>query len=166
MSEVTNISDLKCDKKNARKRTDRSSKMLQDSLEEIRAARSIVIDENNTILAGNGTVEAAKKVGIKNIQVVETDGETIVAVRRSGLTEDEKTNLALYDNRTSDLADWDVDVLEMLKDSDFDLSKFWNNIELDNLFGILDIEAGAGEKEVDEEIETDNECPKCGYKWS
>jgi hypothetical protein len=42
---------------------------------------------------------------------VEADGEEIIAVRRSNLTEEQKTRLALYDNRAAELAEWDGNVL-------------------------------------------------------
>ncbi len=62
---MTSINDLQNDPKNARKRTDRSAKLIKQSLEQYGAARSIVIDENNRILAGNGTIAGAKAAGIK-----------------------------------------------------------------------------------------------------
>lgn len=100
------LADLKSDPTNRRQRTARSAKMLVESLEHLGAARSIVIDEDNEILAGNGVVEAAEEAGITNLQIVETDGTTLVAVRRTGLSADEKRALALYDNRTGELSEW------------------------------------------------------------
>ena len=82
---MTSINDLQNDHKNARKRTDRSSKLIKESLQKFGAARSIVIDENNRILAGNGTIAGAKAAGIKNLKVIETDGNEIIAVKRTGL---------------------------------------------------------------------------------
>jgi ParB-like chromosome segregation protein Spo0J len=102
---MNSIKDLKSDHKNARKRTDRSATLIEESLKRYGAARSIVIDEDNRVLAGNGTIEGAKAAGIKNVRVVETDGDEIIAVKRTGLTEDQKVGLALADNRTSDLSD-------------------------------------------------------------
>ena len=61
---------MKADHKNARKRTDRSADLIKESLERYGAARSIVIDEDNRILAGNGTVEGAKAAGIKNVRII------------------------------------------------------------------------------------------------
>jgi hypothetical protein len=58
---VTSVKDLKSDHKNARRRTDRSASLIAESLKRFGAARSIVIDEDGRILAGNGTVEGAKK---------------------------------------------------------------------------------------------------------
>ena len=113
---MTKLNDLKSDHKNARKRTDRSATLIKNSLEKFGAARSIVIDEENRILAGNGTVEGAKKAGLSNVRVIETDGNEIIAVKRTGLSEDEKVGLALADNRSSDLSEWDNDMLQQLSE--------------------------------------------------
>ena len=126
---MTSINDLQNDHKNARKRTDRSSKLIAESLSKFGAARSIVIDENNRILAGNGTIAGAKAAGIKNLKVIETDGKEIIAVKRTGLTEDEKVGLALADNRTSDLSEWDINMLEELS-QEHDLEPWFDNDDL------------------------------------
>jgi hypothetical protein len=131
---VTSIKDLKHDHKNARRRTDRSSTLIAESLKRFGAARSIVIDEDNRILAGNGTIEGAKAAGIKNIRIIETDGTEIIAVRRSDLSEDEKVGLALADNRTSDLSEWDGAMLHQISE-EHDISTWFNKQELDELFG-------------------------------
>lgn len=119
---ITHIKDLTHDPKNARAHTPRNVGMLERSLNEVGAARSIVIDEAGVVLAGNATIDAAVQAGITRVQVVEADGETIVAVRRSGLTEEQKTKLALYDNRVAELAEWDSGVLAGLADDGVDLS--------------------------------------------
>ena len=61
------IQELNQDPNNARLRTDRSAKLISESLEKFGTGRSIVIDENNTIIAGNGTIEGAKAAGVKNV---------------------------------------------------------------------------------------------------
>ena len=48
------------------------------------AARSIVIDEGNVVLAGNGTTDAAAEAGIAHVRVVEAAGDELIAVRRRG----------------------------------------------------------------------------------
>jgi DNA modification methylase len=131
---MTSIKDLKSDHKNARKRTDRSAKLIAESLQRYGAARSIVIDEDNRILAGNGTIEGAKAAGIKNIRVIETDGTEIIAVKRTGLSEDEKIGLALADNRTSDLSDWDKDMLQQLSE-EHDLTPWFDADDLAEIIG-------------------------------
>lgn len=102
------IKDLKPDPENLRLHNPRNVGMIRDALGEVGAARSIVIDETNTVLAGNATLEAAGEAGITKLQVVDADGETIVAVRRTGLTARQKKRLAAFDNRTAELATWDT----------------------------------------------------------
>jgi DNA modification methylase len=134
---MTSIKDLKSDHKNARKRTDRSAKLIAESLQRYGAARSIVIDEDNRILAGNGTIEGAKAAGIKNVRVIETDGTEIIAVKRTGLTEDEKIGLALADNRTSDLSDWDKDMLQQLSE-EHDIAPWFDADDLAEILGTVE----------------------------
>ena len=136
---MTSIKDLKSDHKNARKRTDRSAKLIAESLQRYGAARSIVIDEDGRILAGNGTVEGAKAAGINKLRVIEADGDELIAVRRAGLTEDEKVGLALADNRSSDLSDWDNEMLRQLSE-EHDLTPWFEDDEL--LAEVLEPEEG------------------------
>ena len=163
---MTSIKDLKSDHKNARKRTDRSAELIKESLQRYGAARSIVIDEDNRILAGNGTIEGAKEAGIDRIRVIETDGDEVIAVRRTGLTEEQKVGLALADNRTSDLSEWDQEMLNRLGEQ-HDISLFFSQDDLD---GILDTEVEQlppeDFAEVDDDITTEHRCPSCGYEWS
>jgi hypothetical protein len=163
---VTSINNLKADHKNARKRTDRSADLIKESLERYGAARSIVIDEDNRILAGNGTFEGAKAAGIKNVRIIDTEGDEIIAIRRTGLSEDEKVGLALADNRTSDLSEWDQEMLHRLSE-EHDISAWFNS---DDLEGILESEteqiAPEDFEKVDDDIETEHRCPSCGYEWS
>ena len=163
---MTSIKDLKSDHKNARKRTDRSAELIKESLQRYGAARSIVIDEDNRILAGNGTIEGAKEAGIDRIRVIETDGDEVIAVRRTGLTEEQKVGLALADNRTADLSEWDQEMLNRLGEQ-HDISLFFSQDDLD---GILETEAEVlppeDFAEVDDDITTEHRCPSCGYEWS
>jgi tRNA G10 N-methylase Trm11 len=129
---VASINNLKHDHKNARKRTDQSAELIKESLQRYGAARSIVIDENDRILAGNGTVEGAKAAGIQNVRVIETDGDEIIAIRRTGLSEDEKVGLALADNRASDLSAWDKEMLHRLS-AEHDLSPWFAEEDLSGL---------------------------------
>jgi hypothetical protein len=96
--------------------------------------------------------------------VVDADGQTIVAVRRTGLTAAQKAKLALYDNRAAELADgWDAAVLKDLS-AELDLSSMFSEKELEALYG--QVEAPDEFASVDENIETEHSCPKCGYRWS
>jgi len=162
---MTSINDLQNDHKNARKRTDRSSKLIKESLQKFGAARSIVIDENNRILAGNGTIAGAKAAGIKNLKVIETDGNEIIAVKRVGLSEDEKVGLALADNRTSDLSEWDINMLEQLS-QEHDLNPWFDNDDLKELLGETEVLPAEGLTDPDEVPEVPKEpITKLGDIW-
>ncbi len=111
MTDITHIKQLTSDPKNARKHTPRNVGMIEKGMGEVGAGRSIVIDEAGVVLAGNATIEAAAQAGITRVRVVEADGNELIAVQRKGLSAEQKTKLALYDNRTAELAGWDVGVL-------------------------------------------------------
>jgi len=128
---TSHIADLKPDPQNARKHNPRNIKQIVDSLQEVGAARSIVLDENNVILAGNGVIEAAAIAGIENVRIVEASGNEIIAVKRKNLTPEQKKRLALFDNRAGELAEWDVE--QLYNDREF-LEGMFSKVELDALF--------------------------------
>lgn len=111
------MDEIKFDKKNYRKHSDDNKRMIRKSLDECGAGRSIVIDAEGEIIAGNGVYEQAKKKGMP-VRVVETDGSELVVVKRTDLaTDDEKRRLlAMADNAASDNVEWDMDALT----ADFD----------------------------------------------
>lgn len=138
------LRDLTPDPKNARKHNPRNVGMLVDALQEVGAARSIVIDEEGVVLAGNATIEAAAEAGITKVVTVDADGETLVAVRRTGLTPEQKTRLALYDNCVAELADWNESVLTELREDGL-LAGMFSDDELDTLLAQADeVAPGAG----------------------
>ncbi len=59
---IKSLADLKPDPKNANSGTDRGRKMLRQSLEELGAGRSVLVDRNGAIIAGNKTVETAREL--------------------------------------------------------------------------------------------------------
>jgi hypothetical protein len=135
------IGDLKPDPTNRRHRTPRAARMLEESIERLGAARSIVIDENDEILAGNGVVEAAAEVGITQVQIIEGDGKTLVAVRRRNLSPEDKRALALYDNRTGELAEWNPEQLEADRKDGLPLATWFTEGELKRELGDLERQA-------------------------
>jgi len=147
--EIISLDELTTDKANARVHKERALSMLVKSLETVGAARSGVIDEHGCILAGNLTAEALAELGIKRVRVVETDGNEWVVVRRTGLTGEQKALLSLYDNRVTELGDWDVDVLHILDSIAVPLDEVWNNEELLELLGE---EFGGEEKAPAEDV--------------
>lgn len=145
--EWRDVRSLVADPHNRRKRTPRNVDMLRESLEVVGAARSIVIDEDDLVLAGNGVAAAAAAAGITSVRVIESSGDELIAVRRRGLTDEQKRALALYDNRTAELAEWDVDQLAADRDAGLDLRPFWTADEEAALLGAKPI---AGHTDPDE----------------
>lgn len=131
---VVPIAQLVLDENNANKGTKRGRQLLGKSLEKYGAARSVVVDRNNRVIAGNKTVEAARASGMKFISVIETDGSSLVAVQRGDLDlkRDKKAReLAIADNRVGEIdLEWNPEVLASL---DVDLKQFWNENELNAL---------------------------------
>jgi hypothetical protein len=131
------LGDLQPDPANRRKHNPRNIAMLVDALQKVGAARSIVVDEDGVILAGNGVAEAAAAAGLTKLQIVDTDGETMIAVRRSGLSAEQKKELAIFDNRTAELAEWDIEMLAADLQAGEDLSAYFLPEELEQLTGIF-----------------------------
>ena len=121
---------IKFDKRNYRKHNDRNKELIKKSLEECGAGRSIVIDNDDEIIAGNGIYEQARALNIP-VKVVETDGSELVVVKRTDLsTDDEKRKkLAVMDNSTSDSSEFDFELLQTdfevpeLEDMGIDISE-------------------------------------------
>ena len=133
----THIKDLVPDPKNRRRHNPKNIGMVSDALREVGAARSIVIDEDNVILAGNGVTDACAEAGITRLRVIEADGNELIAVRRRGLTEAQKRALAIYDNRTAELATWDLEQLRADVANGLTVQPFWTPEEEQALFAQL-----------------------------
>lgn len=108
------LSDLVFDDKNFNKHTEYGMSLIEKSIRNNGAGRSILIDKNNRIIAGNGVTEIAGQIGLEDVQIVETDGTKIIAVKRTDIDLDSKQGreMALADNATAsvDLA-WDADAI-------------------------------------------------------
>lgn len=97
------LKDLQPDMQNANKHTQHGMGLLEKSLEENGVGRSILISNDNVVIAGNGTLEIAAQLGLENVQVVESDGTKIIAVKRTDIESgsDEFYQMALADNIVS-----------------------------------------------------------------
>jgi hypothetical protein len=97
------IADLTPDPQNARQHDDKNVKAIMGSLKEFGQRKPIVITESGVIVAGNGTVQAAKRLGWTDIEAVRVPADW---------TPDQVKAFALADNRTAELATWDIHVLD------------------------------------------------------
>lgn len=130
---MTKISDLIPDKRNANKGTKRGAEAVEKSLRDYGAGRSVLVDRNGNVLAGNQTVKAASAAGIDEaVIVVETDGSKLVVVKRTDLdlSDPKARALAIADNRASELGlEWDPANLAELA-TGLDLQPFFSASEL------------------------------------
>jgi DNA modification methylase len=94
------VDSLSGDPANARKHPERNLETIVASLRRFGQQKPIVVDRNGIVRAGNGTLEAARRLGWDTVAVVETDLNGV-----------EATAYAIADNRTAELAEWDDDVL-------------------------------------------------------
>lgn len=115
------ISDLHFPKKNVRIHTESQINEFIRSIDKFEQIRPVVIDENNTILCGNGLVQAMIKLG----------RETVFVHQKSNLSENDKKKLMIADNKIFGLGIDNLDVLnsffEDLKD-DLDIPGFDDEI--------------------------------------
>jgi hypothetical protein len=150
------------DAENARIHTPENLDAIGFSLDEVGGARSIVIDEDNKIWCGNGTVREALKRGMKLLVIDRPSKDTLVAVRVTGLSDREKKRMALWDNRSAELARWNRRVLKKLAAPDQQL--------LDGLFDDDTLAELKGEQEKMRERGFGSaalyECPSCGAQFN
>ena len=142
------VTDLKFDHKNYRKHGDKNKTLIKRSIEEAGLGRSIVIDADDEIIAGNGLVSQIGKD--TPLRVVETTGDELVVVKRTDLKHGDakRDALAIYDNSTSDTSEFDIELLK----ADF------TDTELES-FGVLD-DIDEDEDPEQEPVEETKEPPK------
>lgn len=147
---------LKPDPNNANKGTQRGLGMVERSLEQYGAGRSILASADDVILAGNKTYDRAMELGIP-VRIIESDGHELVVVKRTDLqyADPRAKELAIADNRASETGlSWDTDMLQALAADGVKLDDFWYEGELADLLDQqFDGEGGgdgAGEPENEE----------------
>lgn len=168
--EVT-VSSLKPYKKNARTHSAEQVTEIAESIKKFGFNNPILIDAENTILAGHGRLEGAKQAGL----------ERVPTIQLGHLSKEEARAYILADNQLALNAGWDYDLLES------ELSDI--SVADDSLVGLLGFsddylnsilatpvsgensnkktKTVEGAKEYSEESfsDFDNQCPKCSFEW-
>lgn len=105
--------DIRADERNYRMHGDKNKALIRKSLEDCGAGRSIVVDNTGATIGGAGVLEQADAMGIPK-RIVETDGSELVVVVRKDIAPDDprRRALAIADNATTDLSEWDVEKLQ------------------------------------------------------
>lgn len=106
------VSELKLNPRNPRKNDD-AVDTVAESIKEFGFKNPLIIDTKGIVWCGNTRLKAAKKLKLEEVPCIVADD----------LTEEQIRKLALIDNKSSELAEWDFD---LLKDElcDLDLSNF------------------------------------------
>ena len=144
------MSKIKLDPNNFRIHSTKNKNIIRKSLNDYGGGRSVLVDKDDYLIAGNGVYEESQKLGMP-IKVVETDGSELVVVKRKDLSKDDerRKQLALIDNHASDTSEFDLDLvhesftIDQLKAFDFEIAvsnddliddahSDYNDIETDN----------------------------------
>jgi site-specific DNA-methyltransferase (adenine-specific) len=154
--ETVKTNELTLDPNNARVHSEKSVEAIANSLAMYGLRKPVVIDSDNRVVAGNGTLEAARKL----------NWETIAAVRLpKDWSEEMIKAFAIADNRTAELSEWNKEILAEqlidLEEEDFDI--YWLGFEME-----VEREEKILEEfpSFDNDTETSYCCPKCSYEWN
>lgn len=104
------IADIKPYEKNPRK-NDSAVDAVANSIKEFGFKVPVVIDKDNIIVCGHTRYKAAKKLGLDKVPCVVADD----------LTDEQIKAYRLADNKVSELAEWDIDLLGEELDGIFDI---------------------------------------------
>jgi DNA modification methylase len=109
------IDELKPYENNARLHPKEQIEKIVNSINEFGFITPVIIDENNTILVGHGRTQAAKEAGLDKVPYR----------RITNLTEEQKRAYILADNKLSDIAEWDEELLKTeLESISLDMTAF------------------------------------------
>ena len=118
------LKDIKPYGKTPRKNDD-AVPYVAESIKQFGFKVPIVIDKNNVIVAGHTRYKAAKKLGFKSVPCIIADD----------LTDEQIKAFRLADNKVSEKAEWDLDLLdsEIEEIFDIDMTDFGFELESEEL---------------------------------
>lgn len=121
VEETVTVDSLLLDPRNARVHDERNLSTIKGSLTRFGQQKRIVVDGTGKVIAGNGTLMAARSLGWKEIRI-----------SRTPLTGKEAMAFALVDNKSSDLSTFnDAEVLAQLAELGADsVGLGWDDAEL------------------------------------
>ena len=121
-----NINDIKPYKKNPRI-NENAIPFVMESIKKFGFKNPVILDKNNVIVCGHTRIKSAERLGIKEIPCIYADD----------LTEEQVKAFRLADNKVSEKAEWDLDLLNEelfeLKELDFDMDVLgFENVDLND----------------------------------
>lgn len=154
--EVVPIDSVSLDPANVRKHGERNLETIKASLRRFGQQKPIVVDGDGIIRAGNGTWTAAKSLGWSDIRIVRTPLKGAEAVA-----------YAIADNRTAELAEWDVADLGtqwLGLDDELKFASGFNEDEMQSLLREIEPQADIQEDDAPEADTVPTRC-KAGDLW-
>lgn len=126
---LLDMSEIYFDDDNANMGTEKGDRIVEKSLKKLGFGRSVLLDKDNRVIAGNHVLKGSAKAGLnQKIITVDVDGDTIVAVRRTDLTLDSAKGrqMAIVDNHSAVVGiDLSREVmLRQAEEHDFSLDEF------------------------------------------
>lgn len=151
------IAKIKPYKNNAKIHGKNQLKKLQESISEFGFLTPCLIDQDFNLIAGHGRVEAAKALGMKEVPCVYIEN----------LNETQRRAYILADNKLSELAEWDLEILnqELAELSEAGMDITLVGFELNNE---ITQELNDGVEISIESLGDENfkyECPECGFRF-
>jgi ParB-like chromosome segregation protein Spo0J len=153
------IASLRPDDRNARTHKEKDLGVIARSLDTYGQQKPIVVLTDGKVIAGNGTLAAAKSLGWTHIACVTFDNEDEAKARA----------FAIVDNRSSDLSGWDFDILssELVDLSAVGLEVGFTTVEIERLVSstappTTDVSKHSRELHIEAGNTT---CPKCGFEF-
>ncbi len=157
---IKKITDYKPDQDNANKGTEYGSAVLERSVRELGPGRSLLVDREGNLIAGNKTQQALIDAGFTEvIEIIPKPGQVVV-VKRDDLDLYKDTaarRLAYMDNRSAEInLNWDVDQILADLDHGVNMSHLFSDMELEEM-------AHSGKTQVSFMAKAhDCICPICG----
>lgn len=167
---IIDIEQLAQDQHNFNKGSEQGQELMERSFKEMGAGRSILIDRNGNIIAGNKSQKAAIAAGIKKVRIIETTGDELVAVKRTDVDIDsaEGRKMAYLDNLTTQVnLTWDQTELQAVQADveGFDIADFGFDIEdLPQVTFPTGEKQGEGEGKPQTEVKEDDFDPDAHYE--
>lgn len=165
-TEVVDIDDLIQDDHNFNKGTEEGAQLIERSFKDYGAGRSVFIDRNNRLVGGNKAQKGFKGAGFRKVVIVDSDADTLVAVRRKDVDLDSKEgrDMALLDNLTTQVnLAWDEVELQQVGANveGFDVGDFGVSIDDIPMIEPKDdfSDHTQNEDNDEEEDETENKLP-------
>ena len=133
------------------RKNDKAVGAVAESIRQTEYNNPIIVDEDMIVLAGHTRLRSLKKLGVREVEVLQV----------TGLSKEKKKKYRLLDNKAGEYASWDyVALMEEMDGLD------WEGLELDWGFDKeKEFEEPEEPDDPEEETEKKHKCPDCGFEW-